>query len=216
MKGKTKAMKGKKAIFILTLKLPDLLTLLTLFLSGYALVNILNKRFFMAICFLFSGMIVDTFDGLIARKLKMESELGRYLDSFVDVILYPVSASFFLYAYGLSDIFSLMCFYIFIAAGILRLSRFNMVGIVHENEKMAYNGLPVFWIHFLLVALVMFRHFAPFPVFRIATNILLLLYGFLMVYNRNFIKPKGALLWTLLFTGLCIIGAFAYLHCKYE
>lgn len=66
--------------------IPNLVTLLNVFCGSVAAIFAANSNFVMAAIFVFLGIFFDFFDGLIARKLNVQSELGIQLDSLADMI----------------------------------------------------------------------------------------------------------------------------------
>ncbi len=204
----------KKEVFIIRLNLADLISLSALFFSSFALVQIFAKNFYFAISLLFIGMFADNFDGMIARKLNIESEFGRYLDGFIDLIGYLIAPVLFLYVLGNKDPLSLIIFFIFITSGILRLSKFNIIGNLKEGSKLYYTGLPVFWSLFLLLFLFGLSFITKHLVFITISNLLLITFSFFMILNKPFFKPQKYILITIIL--VVIILAFFYLHLKFE
>ncbi len=66
--------------------LPNVLTLLNLFCGSIAVLFAVQSHFVMASLFVFAGIFFDFFDGFVARKLNVQSELGLQLDSLADMI----------------------------------------------------------------------------------------------------------------------------------
>ncbi len=66
--------------------IPNIITLLNVFCGSVAAIFAANSNFVMAAIFVFLGIFFDFFDGLIARKLNVQSELGIQLDSLADMI----------------------------------------------------------------------------------------------------------------------------------
>ena len=67
-------------------QIPNFVTLLNLFCGSVAVIFAVNG-FLVASAFLaFLGIFFDFFDGLLARKLNAQSELGLQLDSLADVV----------------------------------------------------------------------------------------------------------------------------------
>jgi len=66
--------------------IPNLITLLNVFSGSVAVIFAANSNFIMAAIFVFLGILFDFFDGLVARKLNVQSELGIQLDSLADMI----------------------------------------------------------------------------------------------------------------------------------
>jgi len=66
--------------------IPNLVTLLNLFCGSIAVIFAVHNNFVIAALFVFLGVFFDFFDGLLARKLNVQSELGVQLDSLADMV----------------------------------------------------------------------------------------------------------------------------------
>ncbi len=66
--------------------IPNVLTLFNLFSGCVAVVFAVLNQFEMAALFVFLGIVFDFFDGMAARLLKVEGELGLQLDSLADMV----------------------------------------------------------------------------------------------------------------------------------
>lgn len=66
--------------------IPNLITLLNLLCGCVATVFAVQNQLEMAALFVFTGIFFDFFDGLAARLLKVQSELGVQLDSLADMV----------------------------------------------------------------------------------------------------------------------------------
>ena len=66
--------------------IPNLITLLNLLCGCIAVVFAANHHLVIAAYFVFAGIFFDFFDGLAARKLGVQSELGVQLDSLADMV----------------------------------------------------------------------------------------------------------------------------------
>jgi len=67
-------------------QIPNLVTLLNLFCGSIAVIFAVNNNFVGTAIFVFLGVFFDFFDGLLARKLNVQSELGLQLDSLADMV----------------------------------------------------------------------------------------------------------------------------------
>ncbi len=121
------------------IKLPDILSISGLFFSILSIFSSIKGAFVTATIFILISTFLDYSDGRISRKLKRKGRFGLELDNLCDVVLYLISISIFGYAIGLKSNLAIVIFIFFITAGILRLARFSIVGIV----KGYYEGLPV-------------------------------------------------------------------------
>lgn len=66
--------------------LPNLISLLNLLSGSIAVIFAVKGELVIAAFFVFLGIFFDFFDGLLARKLNVQSELGLQLDSLADVV----------------------------------------------------------------------------------------------------------------------------------
>ena len=66
--------------------IPNFVTLLNLFAGCVALIFAVYGNFVGAAIFVFLGIFFDFFDGLLARKLNVQSPLGIQLDSLADMV----------------------------------------------------------------------------------------------------------------------------------
>ncbi|MFM9946008.1 MAG: CDP-diacylglycerol--serine O-phosphatidyltransferase [Bacteroidia bacterium] len=88
--------------------------------------------------FIFGAAILDFFDGLAARILKVNSELGKQLDSLADVVSFGVAPSFIILGYNLMGEYSFLGLFIGIFSCI-RLAKFN----IDNRQSNSFLGLPV-------------------------------------------------------------------------
>ena len=70
----------------MTKHIPNFVTLLNLFCGSIAVLFAVNGNMIATALFVFLGIFFDFFDGLLARKLNVQSELGLQLDSLADMV----------------------------------------------------------------------------------------------------------------------------------
>ncbi|MUH36613.1 phosphatidylserine synthase [Zobellia amurskyensis] len=137
--------------------IPNLITLLNVFCGCIATVFAVSNQLEMAALFVFLGIFFDFFDGLAARVLNVQSELGVQLDSLADMItsgLVPGIVMFQLLNMSMSggwhngegasfsflyllDFVPLFGFLITLGSA-YRLAKFN----IDENQVSSFVGLP--------------------------------------------------------------------------
>lgn len=66
--------------------IPNGITLLNLLCGSIAVIFAVNNHLVTAALFVFLGIFFDFFDGLLARKLNVQSDLGLQLDSLADMV----------------------------------------------------------------------------------------------------------------------------------
>ena len=123
---------------------PNLLTLLNVFMGFNALIFASNGKYFSAgVCVLLAA-VFDMLDGMVARLLKASSELGAELDSLCDAVSFGVAPSFIMYKmffYQYGDI-GILFASLPALAGVTRLARFN-VQLSGFEDKLYFTGLPI-------------------------------------------------------------------------
>lgn len=134
--------------------IPNFLTLLNLFSGCVATVFAVLNHLELAALFVFIGIFFDFFDGLAARLLNVQSEIGIQLDSLADMItsgLVPGIVMFQLLQmaetggwnlgfFGHETEMTMLPFFGFIItlASAYRLAKFN----IDENQVSSFIGLP--------------------------------------------------------------------------
>ncbi|WP_431122366.1 CDP-alcohol phosphatidyltransferase family protein [Flagellimonas flava] len=138
--------------------IPNFLTLLNLFSGCVATVFAVQNQLEMAAIFVFIGIFFDFFDGLAARALNVQSEIGVQLDSLADMVTSGVVPGIVMFqlldmsqASGWSegqlggipwlgaDVAPISFFgFIITLASAYRLAKFN----VDENQVSSFIGLP--------------------------------------------------------------------------
>ena len=143
--------------------IPNMVTLLNLFSGCIALIFAVYGNFVVAAFFVFLGIFFDFFDGLLARKLNVQSPLGIQLDSLADLVTSGVvpgvimfklisltvdSPDFATYSDSWNSIFHWKGFKMSVLpliglliplASAYRLAKFNL----DEDQQSYFKGLPV-------------------------------------------------------------------------
>ena len=159
--------------------IPNVVTLLNLFSGCIAVLLAVNNNFIAAAGFVVLGIFFDFFDGLLARKLQVQSELGIQLDSLADMItsgLVPGVFMFKLLAMS-SDLPDLISFsnewnsamhwngfqfapialfgFLITMASAYRLAKFN----IDQDQQSYFKGLPVPANTLLIISLPLIMEF---------------------------------------------------------
>lgn len=195
--------------FIVSLNRVDLLTLSGVVTTALAIAAALAQQFLLATAILFLAMLVDALDGIWARKRGVTRAFGRYLDGFMDVLVYLVAPSLVLFLQGFDGPWSLALLAM-VMAGCIRLSVFNEVGNLAEGDKLSYLGMPVFWSVFILGGYQLLR---PQLAEVLAHSLLasaLLAFSVAMLLHRPFFKFRA--LWQILALTLGGAALFLGLH----
>lgn len=118
----------------------NMLTIGNMAFGGAAVMASLNEAYNFSVLFIFIAAFLDRFDGIVARKLNQESELGKQLDSMSDIISFGVAPAILMYQLALSDfgIAGMVFTVIYISSGAFRLARFNI-----SESNGYFTGLPI-------------------------------------------------------------------------
>lgn len=121
--------------------LPSAFTLGNLFLGFWAMVSASRGQFDTAAWLIVVAAAVDMVDGRIARFTSTGSEFGEQLDSLVDAVSFGVApAIIFYYLFLIDGVWSWAVAFIYVAAVIIRLARFNVEQA--GSAKANFHGLP--------------------------------------------------------------------------
>lgn len=145
-----------------------------------------------AVLILFAGLF-DMLDGPVARITRTMSEFGKNLDSFADLVAFGIAPGVLLYKWGLAE-FEILGFavaFLFVLAGTLRLSRFNLG--VDDGDPAFSRGLTITVSGVTVAVLVIFHHRTGMELLESQLNILLftLFLSYLMVSRIRFRTIKS-------------------------
>ena len=121
--------------------IPNFITLLNLFCGSIAVIFAVNGNMLATALFVFLGIFFDFFDGLLARKLNVQSELGLQLDSLADMVtsgLVPGLVIFYLLEKSNINSYLPYLGLLITLASAYRLANFN----IDENQSDSFIGLP--------------------------------------------------------------------------
>ena len=128
----------KKGIYLI----PNLFTLAALFGGFYAIVMAMGGQYELAAVGIFCAMVLDSFDGRVARLTGTASEFGEQMDSLSDMVSFGAAPALVVYTWALNGLGKVgwIVAFVYCACGALRLARFNTnIGVV---DKRYFQGLP--------------------------------------------------------------------------
>lgn len=131
-------------ISLLIKRIPNVLTLINM-LSGLTVLYLsickTGKDYRVISCVLILiAAVLDAFDGTIARLVGAESEFGKQLDSFADLVSFgiaPIAILLTVEPIGTTPVI-LIVLALYLLAGAFRLSRYNLGNYTHH-----FVGLPI-------------------------------------------------------------------------
>lgn len=128
--------------------LPNLVTLTASF-CGFAIIWLAATAESAETLYLAAGLIplaciLDGFDGRVARWVHGQSRIGVQLDSMSDLLTFGVAPGFLVYFWALERLgfMGLVLSFVFSAAAMLRLARFNVMAEEDGGCTRYFSGLP--------------------------------------------------------------------------
>jgi len=157
---------------------PNICSLIGLLCSLIGIYFSITGKYYYALIGVLWSVLFDWADGIIARNLKNRTEyhraIGAQLDSLIDIVSFSIFPAIFLISYGNFDPLFLPGSFLIAGGGALRLSYFNVFGMI-DNET--YRGLAldnnIIILSFLFLFERLFSHQA-FSIFLYAVLVLLL------------------------------------------
>lgn len=176
--------------------LPSGLTLGNLFLGLWAIVSASRGEFTLAAWLIVIAGVADMLDGRIARFTSTGSDFGAELDSLVDAVSFGVAPALIMYFLFLqSGLWSWTVAFIYVAAAIVRLARFNVEQA--GRAKTSFHGLPSPAAGGTLATLYPFSQTALFeryldhlPWNQIAAGLMLVLAGLMVSHVLYPVVPR--------------------------
>lgn len=121
--------------------IPNTLTCLNLLSGMLGILYVVQNGPYYGFYFILAAAVLDFFDGFAARWLKVQSDIGKQLDSLADLVTFgvlPAFIAFFLIQSGQAQPFlPYIAFFIGIQSAI-RLAKFN----IDERQEDRFIGLP--------------------------------------------------------------------------
>lgn len=147
----------------------NFLTIINLILGLFAIIYATKEQFLLSLIFIIIATLLDKFDGIVARKLKTESDIGKYLDSNSDLISFGVAPAFLIYYSILNqfNILGMIVAFIFIICGGYRLARYNAI-----KFDGYYIGIPITVAGALLAVSFLAKNYIPSFVYILISLVL--------------------------------------------
>ncbi len=124
--------------------IPSLFTMGNIACGFFSILCSVNGNFSKAGWLIFIAMILDGFDGRVARLLKAESAFGVEMDSLADLISFCTAPAFLIYFFALKEIpvWGQVIAFMFVLFGAIRLAKFNVLANEGKGSKKYFSGLP--------------------------------------------------------------------------
>lgn len=128
--------------------LPNLFTLAAAF-CGVACIWMAStaegaRQLYLAATLIPLGVLLDGFDGRVARWVQGQSKFGVQMDSLSDMLTFGVAPAFLVYFWALEQMgfWGLVTAFAFVAASMIRLARFNVQAEEDGGASPWFTGLP--------------------------------------------------------------------------
>jgi len=150
------------------------------------------------------AFLLDAADGLAARKLELESEFGRQLDSFIDIINYSLLSALVIWKEIIPGALGAIVGFIVIITGILRLAAFNQEGCITKKGITYYRGLIVCHMSLIAFIFLLISRFVQLPEILIA--LFISLFALLQLSDIKTRKSGALLFWAPVAILIGIVG----------
>ena len=174
--------------------LPNICSLAGLLCAVLGIYYAILGNFPVAIIGVLWAVLFDWADGIIARQIAGRTDhhraFGGQLDSLIDIVSFGVFPAVFLLSYGKFSPWFLPGAFLIVAAGAIRLSYFNIFGLIDDKT---YMGLALDNNVIILAFVFLFEGFINHTVFSIILYAILMV---LLVFNLAPVRtPKFAGKW---------------------
>ncbi|MBW2185471.1 MAG: CDP-alcohol phosphatidyltransferase family protein [Deltaproteobacteria bacterium] len=157
-----------KAILCYAKDLPNLCSLAGLLCAIFGIYFAILGNFSAAMIGLLWAVFFDWSDGIIARRMtgrtKQQGEFGAQLDSLIDVVSFAICPAVILLSYGNFSPWYIPGAFVIVAIGVIRLSYFNVFGLVDNSTYWGLaldNNVIILALLFLLDGLISPAIFCP-------------------------------------------------------
>ncbi len=200
------------SVFRFTNDLPNICSLLGLMSAVIGIYFAIQGVFQGAIIGMLWAVLFDWYDGIIARKMKGRTEtqayFGAQLDSMIDIVSFGILPAIILLSYGDYKIWFLPGAFIIVASSAIRLTYFNLYGLI---DSKTYKGFPLDNNALILALVFLSESFFTPTAFSIIIYILLLLLSALNLSSIPILKFGGKWVYVLITYVLVMTSIFGWL-----
>lgn len=181
-----------KTILSFAKDLPNICSLAGLFCAVLGIYFAVLGNFPAAMIGLLWAVFFDWSDGIIARRMQGRTDeqrtFGGQLDSLIDIVSFGICPAVVLLSYGQFSPWFIPGAFIIVAAGVIRLSYFNVFGLVGEST---YMGLALDNNVIILVFVFLFNGLVSQTTFTVILYTLLVVLAILNVTSIRTPKLAG-------------------------
>ncbi|TGV03800.1 CDP-alcohol phosphatidyltransferase family protein [Flavivirga rizhaonensis] len=205
--------KNKQASMLSFAKdLPNICSLVGLFCTVLAIYFAIGGQFLGSIIAILWSVLFDWYDGIIARKMKGRTKeqgvFGVQFDSMIDIVSFGVYPAILLLSYGNYEIWFIPGAFVIIAASAIRLSYFNIYGLIDSET---YMGLSVDNNALILAFVFLFKNIFQHSTFSILLYSVIIILAVLNLSSIPINKFSGKWIYVLVAYVLVMTSVFGYL-----
>lgn len=167
--------------------IPNLLTYSNLSFGLFSILELFKQNYLVSALFILFAALIDRYDGKIARRLNVCSELGKELDSLADLVSFGLAPALLIYMKfnfnenGVLKLAGIVLLVIYVISGAYRLALFNI-----KKFEGTFRGIPITVAGFILSTFALILPNTEISTFVSAISIVILSY--LMVSSIKFKK----------------------------
>jgi CDP-diacylglycerol---serine O-phosphatidyltransferase len=192
--------------------LPNICSLTGLLCAVFGIYFAIDGNFLAAVIAVLWAVLFDWYDGIIARKMKgrtkIQGEFGGQLDSMIDIVSFGILPAILLLSYGNYNIWFIPGAFIIVATSAIRLSYFNVFGLINSKT---YRGMPLDNNVLILAFLFLFESFFEHSTFSIIIYVILMLLSALNLSSIPTPKFGGKWVYVLDVYVLTLTSIFAWI-----
>jgi len=192
--------------------LPNICSLFGLLSAVFGIYFAIKGNFPASIIGVLWAVLFDWYDGIIARKLKGRTKeqgvFGAQLDSMIDIVSFGVFPAILLLSYGNYKIWFIPGVFVIIATSVLRLSYFNIYGLI---DSKTYKGLALDNNVLILAFMFLFECFFKHSNFSIIIYTVLMILSALNLSSIPTPKFGGKWIYLLVIYVLVLTSIFGWI-----
>ena len=193
-------------------ELPNICSLLGLLCAVFGIYFAIEGYFLASIIGVLWAVLFDWYDGIIARKMKgrtkVQGDFGAQLDSMIDIVSFGIVPAILLLSYGNYSIWFMPGAFIIIATSAIRLSYFNVYGLI---DSKTYKGLALDNNVLILALVFLFESFFSQTTFSIIIYTLLMILSVLNLSSISTPKFGGKWVYALVAYVLVMTTVFGWI-----
>lgn len=200
------------SVFRFIKDLPNICSLLGLMSAVIGIYFAIQGNFPAAIIGVLWAVLFDWYDGIIARKMKgrtkVQGDFGAQLDSMIDIVSFGILPAIILLSYGNYNIWYLPGAFVIVAASAIRLTYFNVYGLI---DSKTYKGFPLDNNVLILALVFLFEGFFTPSTFSIIIYALMMILSALNLSSIPTPKFGGKWIYALVTYVIVMTSVFGWL-----